>query len=229
MGSHRKAYDQMPGGIRVPYVEVVLEASSDGELNPPVRLYDTSEPGSEPTVGLPAHPGGLDRRAGRCGHRPGPSLPAPRRRAGPVARRRCGSGGALAGPTRSLCHPDALRPARPDHPGDGLRGHPGRAQGRLHPLPTPTPPTSTSLTARMQRGYSTRSAWTRSKTTASSSSATATAPPSSSPAAGSCATGETPDSRASEVAAVGRGFVPPQVGQSLPGKELETVGQQVST
>ena len=55
MGSRRKVYSELPGGIRVPYTEVALAASSDGEVNPPVRLYDTSGPGSEPTVGLPGH------------------------------------------------------------------------------------------------------------------------------------------------------------------------------
>src|SRR5665213_2372915 len=55
MGSRRKVYSELPGGIRVPYTEVALTASSDGEVNPPVRLYDTSGPGSEPTVGLPGH------------------------------------------------------------------------------------------------------------------------------------------------------------------------------
>ncbi|MHB1445521.1 MAG: phosphomethylpyrimidine synthase ThiC [Acidimicrobiales bacterium] len=55
MGSRRKVYAELPGGIRVPYTEVALAASSDGEVNPPVRLYDTSGPGSEPTVGLPGH------------------------------------------------------------------------------------------------------------------------------------------------------------------------------
>jgi len=55
MGSRRKVYAELPGGIRVPYAEVALAASSDGEVNPPVRLYDTSGPGSEPTVGLPGH------------------------------------------------------------------------------------------------------------------------------------------------------------------------------
>jgi phosphomethylpyrimidine synthase len=45
----RKAYiDGTTPGLRVPFTEVVL--TND---DPPVRLYDTSGPGSEPTVGLP--------------------------------------------------------------------------------------------------------------------------------------------------------------------------------
>jgi len=43
----RKVYEDGPDGIRVPFAEVPL---SDGEA--PVRLYDTSGPGSDPTVGL---------------------------------------------------------------------------------------------------------------------------------------------------------------------------------
>jgi phosphomethylpyrimidine synthase len=43
----RKVYVEGADGIRVPFAEVPL---SDGE--PPVRLYDTSGPGSDPAVGL---------------------------------------------------------------------------------------------------------------------------------------------------------------------------------
>ncbi|MDP9020508.1 MAG: phosphomethylpyrimidine synthase ThiC, partial [Actinomycetota bacterium] len=43
-------------GVRVPFREVALHAT-DGPggcvENPPVRLYDTSGPGSDPSVGLP--------------------------------------------------------------------------------------------------------------------------------------------------------------------------------
>ena len=40
--------------LRVPFVEVALSAPADGgEPRPPVLLYDTSGPGSEPAVGLP--------------------------------------------------------------------------------------------------------------------------------------------------------------------------------
>ncbi len=51
-----KVYVEGADGIRVPFIEVALADSPgpDGsEANPPVRLYDTSGPGSVPTVGLP--------------------------------------------------------------------------------------------------------------------------------------------------------------------------------
>ncbi len=51
-----KVYVDGPGGVRVPFLEVALADSPgrDGATpNPPVRLYDTSGPGSVPTVGLP--------------------------------------------------------------------------------------------------------------------------------------------------------------------------------
>ena len=38
--------------LRVPFTEVRLADAPDGTTNSPVRLYDTSGPGSEPTVGL---------------------------------------------------------------------------------------------------------------------------------------------------------------------------------
>jgi len=52
----RKTYVEGRGGVRVPFSEIVLDPSpsSHGATeNPPVRLYDTSGPGSEPTAGLP--------------------------------------------------------------------------------------------------------------------------------------------------------------------------------
>ncbi|HET9444482.1 MAG TPA: phosphomethylpyrimidine synthase ThiC [Acidimicrobiales bacterium] len=48
----RKVYVEAGPGIRVPFTEVVLDDSPDGSTNAPVRLYDTSGPGSEPTAGL---------------------------------------------------------------------------------------------------------------------------------------------------------------------------------
>ncbi|MFZ6003086.1 MAG: phosphomethylpyrimidine synthase ThiC [Actinomycetota bacterium] len=45
--SRTKAYDDGPGGIRVPFQQVEL---TNGDR---VRLYDTSGPGSDPAVGLP--------------------------------------------------------------------------------------------------------------------------------------------------------------------------------
>jgi phosphomethylpyrimidine synthase len=52
-----KVYVDGPGGVRVPFVEVALSdspAKGGTTPNPPVRLYDSSGPGSVPTVGLPA-------------------------------------------------------------------------------------------------------------------------------------------------------------------------------
>src|SRR5271165_4520770 len=55
--ARHKVYVEGAGGVRVPFVEVALSASPGPQgttvPNPPVRLYDTSGPGSEPTVGLP--------------------------------------------------------------------------------------------------------------------------------------------------------------------------------
>jgi phosphomethylpyrimidine synthase len=51
-----KLYVDGPGDVRVPFLEVALADSPgrDGTTpNEPVRLYDTSGPGSVPTVGLP--------------------------------------------------------------------------------------------------------------------------------------------------------------------------------
>ncbi len=52
-----KVYVEGAGGVRVPFIEVALSgspaANGTADPNPPVRLYDTSGPGSEPTVGLP--------------------------------------------------------------------------------------------------------------------------------------------------------------------------------
>ncbi len=47
--TRRKVYVEGPNRVQVPFAEVRL---SDGE--PPVRLYDTSGPGSDPTQGLPS-------------------------------------------------------------------------------------------------------------------------------------------------------------------------------
>jgi phosphomethylpyrimidine synthase len=51
----RKVYVSGDGDdLRVPFTEVRLADSPDGSPNPPVHLYDTSGPGSNPTVGLEA-------------------------------------------------------------------------------------------------------------------------------------------------------------------------------
>jgi phosphomethylpyrimidine synthase len=55
--NRRKVYVNGQDGVRVPFVEVALAdspARNGAQANPPVRLYDTSGPGSAPTVGLPA-------------------------------------------------------------------------------------------------------------------------------------------------------------------------------
>ena len=52
-----KVYVDGPQGVRVPFVEVALSdspARNGATSNAPVRLYDTSGPGSVPTAGLPA-------------------------------------------------------------------------------------------------------------------------------------------------------------------------------
>ena len=52
----RKVYMDGTGGVRVPFSEVVLSDSPGREGTEPnvsVLLYDTSGPGSAPTVGLP--------------------------------------------------------------------------------------------------------------------------------------------------------------------------------
>jgi len=52
----RKVYVEGQRGVRVPFSEILLDPSpgSHGATdNPPVRLYDTSGPGSVPTAGLP--------------------------------------------------------------------------------------------------------------------------------------------------------------------------------
>ncbi|TWP36350.1 phosphomethylpyrimidine synthase ThiC [Leekyejoonella antrihumi] len=50
-----KIYRDGPGDLRVPMTRVTLEPSpSTNEPNPPIDLYDTSGPGSEPDRGLPA-------------------------------------------------------------------------------------------------------------------------------------------------------------------------------
>ncbi len=52
-----KVYVDGTQGVRVPFLEVALSdspARNGATPNPPVRLYDTSGPGSVPTVGLPS-------------------------------------------------------------------------------------------------------------------------------------------------------------------------------
>ena len=40
-------------GLTVPVTEITLEHSPDGTANPPLRVYRTAGPGSDPVLGLP--------------------------------------------------------------------------------------------------------------------------------------------------------------------------------
>jgi phosphomethylpyrimidine synthase len=91
-----KVYVDGPRGVRVPFLEVALADSpgrDGGTPNEPVRLYDTSGPGSVPTVGLPSlrRPwitgrGDVGEYEGRPVHRRDDGRAAVRRDgAGPVA------------------------------------------------------------------------------------------------------------------------------------------------
>ncbi|MDP9072549.1 MAG: phosphomethylpyrimidine synthase ThiC [Actinomycetota bacterium] len=53
MGTRSKVYVDGARGTRVPFTEIRLDASPRGEANAPLRLYDTSGPGSAPEAGLP--------------------------------------------------------------------------------------------------------------------------------------------------------------------------------
>ena len=119
--NRRKVYVHGAGGVRVPYTEVALSdspGSGGPTANPPVLLYDTSGPGSVPTVGtaplrLPWIEGAGMSWHTRVGRSTGATMGAPRS-AGPSARPR----------------PSPVRP--PDVAGDGRTGHPAplRPQGR---------------------------------------------------------------------------------------------------
>jgi phosphomethylpyrimidine synthase len=55
-GTTRKMYVHgSRDDVRVPFREVHLHDSPGDEANQPIRLYDTSGPGSEPAIGLPPH------------------------------------------------------------------------------------------------------------------------------------------------------------------------------
>ncbi|HEX3426795.1 MAG TPA: phosphomethylpyrimidine synthase ThiC [Acidimicrobiales bacterium] len=54
-GTSHKVYVTSPGGLRVPFREVHLHDSPGAQPNQPLRLYDTSGPGSDPAVGLAPH------------------------------------------------------------------------------------------------------------------------------------------------------------------------------
>src|SRR5437762_7916774 len=56
MSNRRKIYVQGTSGVRVPFTEVALSPTitkAGVTENPPLHLYDTSGPGSDPAVGLP--------------------------------------------------------------------------------------------------------------------------------------------------------------------------------
>ena len=53
MGTRSKVYVEGARGVRVPFAEVAVGDAPDGTPNRPVRLYDTSGPGSDPASGLP--------------------------------------------------------------------------------------------------------------------------------------------------------------------------------
>ena len=42
-------------GIRVPVTQIALDDSPNGEANPPLTVYRTAGPGSDPVVGLPPY------------------------------------------------------------------------------------------------------------------------------------------------------------------------------
>ena len=91
--NRQKAYEDRSAGMRVPFSEVVLSDSpgrAGAQPNPPVRLYDTSGPGSVPTEGLaPLRRSWIEQRGDveEYGGRP-----AARRDDGRAAVRRTGSG-----------------------------------------------------------------------------------------------------------------------------------------
>jgi phosphomethylpyrimidine synthase len=105
--NRRKVYVEGGGGTRVPFIEVALADSPGGGSNPPVLLYDTSGPATDPahhadpTVGLP--PLRADWISGRGDVESYEGRRAVRRDDGRAAVRR-GEGGSS----------NAMRP-RPDH------------------------------------------------------------------------------------------------------------------
>ena len=109
-GRRRKVYVEGPGGLRVPFAEVALRPPAglpDADADPPVRLYDTSGPGSEPQAGLPALRGGWI--AGRADTEEYEGRPASRRDDGRAAVRRAQGPapwpGTLRRPLRALGAP----------------------------------------------------------------------------------------------------------------------------
>ena len=121
MATRSKVYVGGARGVRVPFTEVALGDSPDGSRNEPVRLYDTSGPGSEPTAGLP--PLRLDWIRDRADVEGHPGRRATLRDDGRAAVRRAGTGAEASG------GPEAFAPAHPRQP---LRALPGRNVTQLH-------------------------------------------------------------------------------------------------
>ena len=139
MNGRSKVYvDGSRSDIRVPFTEVEL---SDGD--PPVRLYDTSGPGSDPEVGPAAAARRLDRRAGR--------------------RRRPASASGNGDRTRAD-PPSSTTPAGRRHPRDGVRRGPRRRRPRVrarrdrrrprHPARKRQPPRDRADGHRQERSWS---------------------------------------------------------------------------
>ena len=123
MATRSKVYVEGALGVRVPFAEVAVGDSPDGAPNPPVRLYDTSGPGSDPAAGLPPlrlpwilGRGDVEEHDGRR-----PSL----RDDGRAAVRRAGAGG-----DNGTGHGPA--PFVAPHPRRPLRATPGRTVTQMH-------------------------------------------------------------------------------------------------
>ena len=121
MATRSKVYVEGAHGVRVPFAEVRLGVSPDGAPNPPVRLYDTSGPGSDPTAGLP--PLRLDWIRGRGDVEEHTGRSATVRDDGRAAVRRARNGSGTA------TGPEAFTPAHPRLP---MRAKPGRNVTQLH-------------------------------------------------------------------------------------------------
>ncbi|MFN2608324.1 MAG: phosphomethylpyrimidine synthase ThiC [Acidimicrobiales bacterium] len=125
MARRRKVYVEGPGGVRVPFTEVVLDPSPSAAgpvANPPVRLYDTSGPGSDPAAGLaPLREGWI---LGRADVEEYEGRTTTRRDDGRAAVRRSPAAAATAGGGA----PPAFAPAAPRRP---RRAKPGRAVTQL--------------------------------------------------------------------------------------------------
>ena len=108
--TRRKVYVEGPGDVRVPFAEVPLGGGED-----PVRLYDTSGPGSDPAVGLaPTREAWIVGRGDVESYGGRPVDPRDDGRAsvrgGAAEERFAGAApGAAASPARPAGHPAALR------------------------------------------------------------------------------------------------------------------------